>query len=738
MIGILTEKPSQKRAFAKALGGEKGIYNGEEYVIACARGHLCEFAPPSEQVAADKVARYKTWSSELLPWDEQDFQWKKVPSKDAYGKDTDSKALLKDIKATFAKCDELVYGGDWDPSGEGFMISYEVFSYLGLRPKKWSRMHFVDEAPASIQHAFTNRAPVPVPEQNEEFLMADYRGKWDFCSMQWTRLARDCGDGKSILRQGRLKSAMVLLVGDQLKLVDEYQKNKKPFYQNRFRDENGVVYTNPEEPTYPSKAEVPQTYHSSAVQVDSKTMKSSAPPKLLDLATLSARLAPQGAKAKVVLSTYQKMYEAQIVSYPRTEDKTITPEQFNELLPLADKIAAVVGVDPALLTHRSPRSTHVKAGGAHGANRPGTNVPKSLNDLTKYGPWAKEIYDLLARSYLAMLGEDYQYEAQKGHLVEYPKFVGSSNVPKVMGWKVIFGDDTDVDDEDSQRGLGIQADPFVYEGFPPKPATPTMKWLMAQLEKRDIGTGATRTSTYADVTSETTQFPLLKETKGKLSMTQYGDVSYRLLPGTNIGSLDVTKRLQDEMKDIAAGKKDPAVCLRDIRRMVTEDVAIMRSNGETMRKELGVIMATANVPVERCSGTWNGREVSFKKSWSGHDFTDDECARLLNGEEIEIDAVSAKTGKAFRCKGILAEQEYNGRKYVGFQRTGFVNSAGVKNGVPDEWCQHKFTQSEKDALEAGLSIQADDFVSKKGNKFSARVRYGQNERGFMGIIADFT
>ena len=98
-----------------------------------------------------------------------------------------------------------------------------------------------------------------------------------------------------------------------------------------------------------------------------------------------------------VLSVYQKMYEAQVVSYPRTEDKAITQEQFNEglavfpkpvvlsfgspsplssswntafqpgfagilrtedkaitqeqfneLLPLAPKIAAVVGVDPSL------------------------------------------------------------------------------------------------------------------------------------------------------------------------------------------------------------------------------------------------------------------------------------------------------------------------------------------------------------------------------------------------------
>ena len=39
-VGILTEKPSAARNFAKALGGQTGTYNGENYVIAFARGHL--------------------------------------------------------------------------------------------------------------------------------------------------------------------------------------------------------------------------------------------------------------------------------------------------------------------------------------------------------------------------------------------------------------------------------------------------------------------------------------------------------------------------------------------------------------------------------------------------------------------------------------------------------------------------------------------------------------------------
>lgn len=76
MIGILTEKPSQARNFAKALGGMSGVYQGEEYVIVPARGHLYEFAEPEQQVPSALSETYKSWKLEHLPWDETQLAWK--------------------------------------------------------------------------------------------------------------------------------------------------------------------------------------------------------------------------------------------------------------------------------------------------------------------------------------------------------------------------------------------------------------------------------------------------------------------------------------------------------------------------------------------------------------------------------------------------------------------------------------------------------------------------------------
>ena len=281
MIGILTEKPSAARNFAKALGGMSGNYNGEQYVITNARGHLYEFADPSSQVSSALSSRYKSWDLKNLPWDEKDFQWKREKKKD-------TALLLKQIKDVLSKCSEVVIATDVDPTGEGELLALEILFELNIRNKTFSRMYFVDESAKEVQKAFINRKVIPDLYKDMDYVKALYRSKFDFMTMQFTRIATACSDGHSVLRQGRLKTAMVLIDGDDHKAVKEYKKI--PFYQNKFRDENGVVYSSDKEASYPDKKQVPNIYMQSPVVIDSKDMKRQAPPKLLDLAGLSSIL----------------------------------------------------------------------------------------------------------------------------------------------------------------------------------------------------------------------------------------------------------------------------------------------------------------------------------------------------------------------------------------------------------------------------------------------------------------
>lgn len=765
-VGLLTEKSSAAKHFSTALGGMNGTYNGEPYVIVHARGHLYEFIDPHKMVDPALEDKYRKWDLGNLPWDPNDMSWELGPIKD-------TAQVRNEIRSKLASCDEIVIATDVDPTGEGGMIAVNAFVELNLRPKKWSRMYFTDETEKSLQKAFAARKTIPVLTEHDEFKMASYRSRFDLLSMQFTRLAtaQARASGKDfVLRQGRLKSAMVRLVGDQLEAYTSYVK--KPFFQNRFRDENGVTYTNPEESRFDQKAQAPQQYSPSPVVRDSATAKRTPPPRLLDLATLSARLVGHGIKAKATLPTYQQMYEAQVVSYPRTEDKTITPEQFQELSPLADRIAAVVGVDTALLTHRQPRATHVKLQGAHGANRPGPKVPASLDAVeAQFGKAGRLIYQTLALNYLAILAEDYRYEQQKGHVEAYPAFVGTANVPQHPGWKAVF--DPDAEDQQAGRGarpdqgaktpslrgkrarddegpvensgegdgptenstgLGTRAEPFVFEGANKRPAHPSMKWLMAQLEKRDVGTGATRTSTYAEVTNAQAKWPLLVEKGTKLSLAEAGELSWRLLPGTHIGDLGLTEKVYADMRRIAAGEATAEDCLAEIAQLVRDDLAAMTTNATTMRSALG-LSHTPIVQVARATGVWQTAPdgptpVTFKRVWSGHEFTDAEVADLLAGKSITISAVSAKTQRPFQATGKLDLGTYQGKRYVGF-----TMDAPVRPAKPTPWSGHTFTPGEITTLLAGDTLEIDDFVSAKtGRTFGCRVSWDAAARK---IVPDF-
>ena len=710
MVGILTEKESAKRNFANALGGLSGTFNGEDFVITSARGHLYELMAPELQVPPEKAKQYSSWSIDYLPWDANDIAWKRELKADCSDK-------LSDIKKTLAPCDEIVIATDDDPSGEGSLLAWEILDEANIHAKKLSRMFFVDESAPEIQKAFVNRKPLTLSSADPDYRKAMFRTKFDYLSMQYTRMARACGDGRSVLRQGRLKSAMVVLVGDQLQLIKNYKAI--PFYQNRFKDENGVVYISVEEPKYDDKSKVPHNFHSSSVVQDSKVRKKTAPPRLIDMAGLASLLAPKGIAASQVSAILQKLYENSYVSYPRTEDKTITPEQFNQLLPLADDIARLVGVDVNLLTHKVPRPTHVKKSGAHGANRPGSRVPKTLDELRNaYGEGAVVIYETLARSYLAMLCEDYEYDAYTGHVEDYPKFIGHCNVPAKPGWKMIYQIDDTPDDEENDQGLGTRAEPFIHQGYPKKPTEPTTKWLMKQLENRDVGTGATRTTTYAEVVNKNAKYPLLEEHKGKITMTEYGEKSYRITQGTHIADLSLTEQVYADMRGVAAGTVNEQDALSKMADWIRDDLVIMQANGASIPK-----------PAPRVKGTWNGETLSVKESWGSHKFTESELKDLFDGKTIILKNFKTKKGYTTDIKGHLEEKvSERGTKYLQFEP--IYDEKPDK--MPNSWSQYTFTPGERAFLEAGDEIEIKGAISKKSGKpFDCKLRWDKDQKRFI-------
>ena len=338
---------------------------------------------------------------------------------------------------------------------------------------------------------------------------------------------------------------------------------------------------------------------------------------------------------------------------------------------MIDQIADVVGVDKMLLTHRSPRTTHVKSQGAHGANRPGENLPKTTQSLVKFGASGPAIYEVLAKNYLAMLAEDYVYDHVTANLKDYPEFKTAFNRPLKMNFKLVYDSQKaiKVEEEEEENAtasqLGPQATPYLHEGANPKPQTPTTKWIMAFLEKHHVGTGATRVSTLSEMSRGIKA--MLTETRGKLGLTETGQVSAIMVKDTWIASPKITKRLFEMMDQVGQFDMTMDQVLDSVTKVVEHDMPIMLDNAEQLETLLGKPKQVPKKKVtEKMTGLFKGEEITFAREWSGHIFTDDELTKMLNGSEISFQSKS-KRGKIYTATGKLAKQTFKGSAFYGFK-----------------------------------------------------------------------
>lgn len=70
---------------------------------------------------------------------------------------------------------------------------------------------------------------------------------------------------------------------------------------------------------------------------------------------------------------------------------------------------------------------------------------------------------------------------------------------------------------------------------------------------------------------------------------------------------------------------------------------------------------------ERFTGTWKGKQVNILRTWSTHRFTDEEIVKLLNGETIEFETLSNKSGKMYKAKGCIDYITMNDNTFIGYK-----------------------------------------------------------------------
>ena len=217
------------------------------------------------------------------------------------------------------------------------------------------------------------------------------------------------------------------------------------------------------------------------------------------------------------LKHVQTLYEAKLLSYPRSDCRHITDSEFRYLLDRLDGYQSVLSYTIEK-PNKSKRKRYVDGSKVqeHYAIIPTKKVP-TQKDLTKLTSIQKEIYFTVLKRTMAMFETDYQYDETAVTVdIKGVPFISKGRIILEQGWrKLEYSANKKNDKEEStelpllQENEVVEADMETSQGFtsPPKPYTEgtlitAMKTCGKELENEaekeilkateGIGTEATR------------------------------------------------------------------------------------------------------------------------------------------------------------------------------------------------------------------------------------------------------
>lgn len=734
---IIAEKPSAARNFQKALGGASGMFEGDEYTIVNLFGHvLAHEAPEKTAYPQFKETVGGFGNLENLPWDYKWFDFdRKVPA----GKNvSDIRNLIADIKGYLTNGYIPVIASDIDAMGEGDLLVTEVLTYIGYKGKIYREYH-VDETKTGFTKALREKKDVTA--RNDGLTKAVTRSTLDFLTQQLVRAATVTIQTKGYrlprpVPVGRLQSTIMALMGDQIEAIKNYKPSS--VWESRYKLDD-LVLTAPGVPQFATKdswdaGDLPLKARVREVKA---TPGHTAPPKALDLTSLGAMMATKGLDSKKTMAMAQKMYEDAVITYPRTEDDFVTPEQFRESLRTLDQVIELMGMDPAVFTHREPRRTHVKEGGSHGALRPGSKIPENIADLDgKYGSGAATLYRTITERFLMMFLEDtewvrHDYETEGTD----PVFKGSV---RVVTRKGVTDPDEDASDiKMTLPDISKLAELYAHEVKSVAPQKPTESWLLKQLKKVNVGTASTQVPTVGRMVGDNDKFPLNKGKKSSdpLTLTPIGYVGYKVAKGISLGTPECTRKYEEMVKEVVGGKMTQDECYRQFTDTMKQDIQTIYGMSFNF-DDLG-FQKTA----EKAIGTWKGETVKIPISHAGHVFTRDELDRLFMDETVEFDGFDFNKNP-IKVAVKLANLTYEGKPYVGFQDMAYCYGTfqGSQIKFKRTYMGHTFSDAECNSLLAGAELEF-EATMKDGEKKMLKgfLQKQKTASGvtFYGVKAEF-
>ncbi|MFW7407117.1 DNA topoisomerase 3 [Vagococcus fluvialis] len=686
---ILAEKPSQASEYAKALGNsdrKDGYYKvssnilKDETYVTYGFGHLVELAEPGFY-----KEEWKKWSLDSLPI---------FPEKYSFEVAKDKEKQFKIVSKLLNEADTIVIATDSDREGENIAWSIIEKANANKPGKTFKRLWINSLEKEAIINGFENLKPgedfIPFYKEAQTRQISDWLIGMN-ASILYTLNMQKKGV-KGTFSIGRVQTPTLYMIYKRQLTIENFKP--VPFFEieNNVSTDKGDFKANLTPPKKFKTEDDLQAFLSEnnanlgkqegIIESLDKTDKKTSSPHLFSLSSLQSKAnAMYKATAKQTLEAVQGLYEAKLLTYPRTDTPYITENEFNYLRNNFTKYSEFLGLK-AEMKQSEARKRYVDGSKVqeHHAIVLTKKVP-TREVFEKLTTLQKAIYLLVAKTTVAMFLSDYEYQETTVNIkVSSLLFRAKGQVPTNQGWKVLFSKEKEEEKEELSNLPSLEKGQHVATDLTkvrkvttaPKPYTEgtlltAMKTSGKALDDEEsikilqevegIGTEATRASIIE--TLKNREYIAIKG--NKIIVTEKGKVVCKAVENQELlTSAEMTAKWESYLKKIGAKQGNQEKFLDNIKNFISHlvnkvpgDIAnlnIEEYEEEKEKEEAKSIvgkcpLCSKDIKSRKsfygCTG-YPDCKFSLADNFRGKKLTKTNLKALLNNQETIVKSIKSK------------------------------------------------------------------------------------------------
>ncbi len=683
---IIAEKPSVAKDFVQALPGkyqnQKSYFEGPEYIITFAVGHLVTICTPPE---IDEV--HKSWSLDNLPILPDVFPLKALDN---------SKSQLSTIKKLISRKDvgEIING--CDAGREGELIFRYILSFIGdkkLKGKKLSRLWLQSMTKEAILDGIHHLRSDGEMKNLESAAICRSEADW-LVGINGSRALTSFKSrfgGFKLTPCGRVQTPTLSMIMDREKERDEFVPQPYWEIEAQFELKNGGYKGKWIDPEFKKdelmphgrqdriwKKERADEIEKKCVGKEGEVSETSKPstqncPMLYDLTSLQREAnARFGLSAKATLDITQKLYDRhKMVTYPRTGSRHL-PEDY--VKGVKNTIGILAGgnlgshaqtiLDNKWITPTKKIFDNSKVTDHH-AIIPTNIIKGDLNDFEA------KIYLMILQRFLAIFFPPAKFlNTTRLTVVEGETFKTDGKVLQDPGWRIVYGlsekEDSILDPiEDQKTALTKEVEILPNETKPPPRFTESTLLSMMEsagklvddedlrdaMKDMGLGTPATRAAIIEGLIKDKYVVRQGKELVPSAKATELME-TIAAMKIEELTSPEMTGQWEYKLEQISQGKisrEEFMQGIRDLAKSIVKKVKGFDENADKNKEKLFTDEITGLDVYETLSFYESENEkIKIRKFLGGRAISHEEVKTLLAEKKLgPLTGFISKAGKPF-------------------------------------------------------------------------------------------